>query len=68
VIAKLEQRTEDDQRLAEEKLKTLQAAKLEMEETFKGIAAQVLQQNTEKFEASTKLRLEELLQPLNIST
>lgn len=63
-VAVLEIQIQDDQRLAEDKLKTLHLAKAEMEATFKGIAAQVLQQNTEKFETNTKLRLGEMLQPL----
>lgn len=63
-IAGLEQQIEGDRRLHDEKVKTIEAARIELAETFKGVAAQVLEQNTDKFESTTKLRLGELLQPL----
>lgn len=65
-IATLETKLAEERRAAADKLETLKEASAQLEERFKGIAAQVLEQNREKFESTTKVSLGELLQPLGV--
>jgi DNA recombination protein RmuC len=58
--AKLETQLEEERRSAAERLKLQDDLHNQLEEKFKGLAAQVLERNSEKFEANTKLRLDEL--------
>ncbi|MFI5306723.1 MAG: DNA recombination protein RmuC, partial [Polyangiales bacterium] len=63
-LAVLSEQLEGEKRIADERQKMLETSKQQQEETLKGIAAQVLQQNTEKFETNTKVCLTGLLAPL----
>jgi DNA recombination protein RmuC len=58
--AKLETQLEEERRSSAERLKLQDDLHNQLEDKFKGLAAQVLERNSEKFEASTKLRLDEM--------
>lgn len=67
-----EQRTRLETQLEEERRSSAERIKLqgdlhdELEEKFKGLAAQVLERNSEKFEATTKLRLDEMSEAFRV--
>jgi DNA recombination protein RmuC len=57
---KLETQLDEERRSSAERFKLQDDLHNQLEEKFKGLAAQVLERNSEKFEASTKLRLDEM--------
>jgi DNA recombination protein RmuC len=57
---KLATQLEEERRSFAERLKLQDDLHNQLEEKFRGLAAQVLARNSEKFEASTKLRLDEM--------
>jgi DNA recombination protein RmuC len=57
---KLETQLEEERRSSAERFKLQDDLHNQLEDKFKGLAAQVLERNSEKFEASAKLRLDEM--------
>ncbi len=64
--ARLSTQLSEEKRLAQEKLAMQHNLHAQLEERFKGIAAQVLERNTEKFEGATKTKLGEMSEALRI--
>jgi DNA recombination protein RmuC len=64
--AALEVALEEERKKADEKLAMQRELHAQLEERFKGIAAQVLEQNTAKFENTTKLKLTEMAETLKV--
>lgn len=60
LVASLETQLREERRSAQERLENQKELRASMDEQFKGIAAQVLQANSEKFETQTKTRLGEM--------
>lgn len=58
--SKLETQLAEERRSFSERLKLQDDLHGQLEEKFKGLAAQALERNTEKFESNTKLRLDEM--------
>jgi len=63
-VATLTTELEAERRASEDKLKALHQSHTQLEDRFKGIAAQILESNSQKFESTTQLRLNEMSENL----